>query len=215
MSCRTSVVAFAVLMMNAVPAQSGYVLGVGVSSCGKWMEARKVRGTPAEVMLTSWVYGYLSAEAALLASEARGAVLLGRNSETLIEKADILNPKYTNANAINEWMDNYCRAHPLETVADALRVLLADLKEKTGYLEEAVCETSDLESEGRAGCRQDFESTKQSAMSDARALFTLNSAKLQWPRPKPAITAKPPQAQAVDSQPAVSEGTSLRESRAP
>jgi hypothetical protein len=209
MSCRTSVVAFAVLMMIAIPAHPGYMLGIGASSCGKWMEARKVRGTPAEAMHTSWVYGYLSAEAALLASDARDAVLLGKNSQTLIERADILNPKYINANAINAWMDNYCRVHPLETIADALRVLLAGLKEKTGYLEEAVCETSDLESEGRAGCRQTFEGTQRSVMSDARAL------KLHRPHPKPAATAKPPQVPAVVSQSAVPEETSLSESRAP
>jgi hypothetical protein len=215
MSCRTSVVAFALLVMIAVPAQSGYVLGVGASSCGKWIESRKARGTPAEVIHTSWVYGYLSAEAALLASDARGAVLLGKNSQTLIEKADILNPRYINPNAINAWMDNYCRAHPLETIADALRVLLASLKEKTGYLEEAVCETSDLEAEGRAGCRQTFEATRQSAMSSARALLILSNAKRHWPRPKPTTTAQPPEEHAVASQSAPPEETSLREPRAP
>lgn len=215
MSCRTSVVAFAILMMIAIPAHSGYVLGAGASSCGKWMEARKVRGTSAEATHTSWVYGYLSAEAALLASDARGAVFLGKNSQTLIEKADILNPKYIDVNAINAWMDNYCRAHAFETIADALRVLVAALKEKTGYLEEAVCETSDLEAEGRSGCRKAFDATKQSAMSDASASLTLNNAKLHWPRPKPATPAHPPQAQAVVSQSAVPEETSLRESRAP
>jgi hypothetical protein len=83
--------AFAALMMIAIPAHLGYMLGIGASSCGKWMEARKVRGTSAEAMHTSWVCGYLSAEAALLASDARDAVLLGKNSQTLIERADILN----------------------------------------------------------------------------------------------------------------------------
>jgi hypothetical protein len=215
MSCRASVVAFAVLMMIVMPAHSAYVLSVGASSCGKWIDARKARGTPAEVMHTSWVYGYLSAEAALLGREARGAVFLGKNSQTLIEKADILNPKYINVNAINAWMDNYCRAHSLETITDALRILLARLKEKTGYLEEAVCETSDLEPEGRAGCRKAFEATKQSVMSNAGASLTLNNERLHWPRPKPAATAQPPQAQAVVSQSPVPAATLLGESRAP
>jgi hypothetical protein len=214
MPCRTSVVAFAVFMI-AVPAYSGYVLGVGANSCGKWMEARKLRGTPAETMHTAWVYGYLSAEAALLTSEARGAVFLGKNRQTLIEKADILNPKYIDANAINAWMDNYCRAHPFETIADALRVLVAGLKDKTGYLEEAVCETSDLEAEGRVGCRKAFEATRKSVMSDVSASLTLNNAKLHWPRPKPVTPPQPSQAQAVVNQSAVPEETSLRESRAP
>jgi len=209
MSCRASVAAFAVLVMIGIPAESGYVLGVGAGSCGKWMEARKVRGASAEVMHTSWVYGYLRAVAALLESDARGAVFLGKNSQTLIEKADILSPKYVDTDAINAWMDNYCRVHPLETIADALRVLLAGLKEKTGYLEEAVCETSDLEAEGRAGCRKAFEATKQSVVSDASASPPVNNAKLHWPRPKTATSAQPPQALAVP------EETSRRESRAP
>lgn len=214
MSCRASVAAFATLMMIAMPAHSGYVLDVGASSCGKWIEARKVRGTPAEVTHTSWVYGYLIAAAARLESDARGAVLLGENNQTLIEKADILSPKYIDANAINAWMDNYCRAHPLETIVDALRVLLAGLKEKTGYLEEAVCETSDLEAAGRGACRKAFETTKRSVVDATVASLTVNNTKLHRPRPKSPTSAQRPQAQAVVSQSAVS-GIPRRGSLAP
>lgn len=215
MSCRVAVVAFTILMTIATPAGSGYVLDVGASSCGKWMEARKVRGAPAEVMHTSWIYGYLSAVAASLESDARGAVFLGKNSQTLIEKADILNSKYIDASAINAWMDNYCRSHPVETIADALRILLAGLKEKTGYLEEAVCETSDLETEGRTICRQSFEATKRSVVIDGSTSLTLNNEKLHRPRPKPATSAQAPQGQAVVSQSAVPAETSRRESPTP
>jgi hypothetical protein len=159
-SCRESVVAFVMLWLSAMPAGSGYVLDVGASSCGKWIEARRLQGAPTQGMHTSWIYGYLSAAAASLEGEARSAVFSGKNNKTLIEKANILSPKYIDADAVNGWMDNYCSAHPLETIADALRFLLAGLKVKTGYLEEAVCEASDLEQEGRAGCRKAFEATK-------------------------------------------------------
>jgi hypothetical protein len=203
MSYRTTVMAFTMLVMSVMPTRSAHVLEVGGDSCGKWIEARRARGTAAEVMHTSWVYGYLSAAAALLEGDARGAVFLGKNDQTLIEKADILNPKYIDANAINAWMDNYCRAHPSEMIADALRVLLAGLKEKTGYLEEAVCETSDLGEEGRAGCRKAFEATKRSAVSTSEnswpASVTAHDGKLHRPRPNPAGSAQAPQ-----TQPAVS-----------
>jgi hypothetical protein len=197
MSYRTTVMTFAMLVMSAMPARSAHVLEVGGDSCGKWIEARRARGTVTEVMHTSWVYGYLSAAAALLEGDARGAVFLGKNNQTLIEKADILNPKYIDANAINAWMDNYCRAHPSEIIADALRVLLAGLKEKTGYLEEAVCETSDLGEEGRAGCRKAFEATNRSAVSTlgdfGPASVTVHDGKFHRPRPKPAGSAQAPQ----------------------
>jgi hypothetical protein len=90
---------------------------------------------------------------------------MGKNDQSLMEKADILNPKYIEASAVNAWMDKYCQAHPLEKIADAILVLVSELKQKTGYLEEAVCETSDLTQEGRAICRKAFEQTKRSGVS--------------------------------------------------
>jgi hypothetical protein len=218
--CRASVVAFAMLVLSAIPAGSGYVLDVGASSCGKWTEARRVRGTLAEGTHTSWIYGYLSAAAALLEGEARSAVFLGKNNKTLIEKANILSPKYIDADAINAWMDNYCSAHPLETIADALRFLLAGLKVKTGYLEEAVCETSDLEQEGRAGCRKAFDATKAATgltlEGGSPASLTLNSGNPHRLRPTPATPVQPTIVQSLMQwlNVAAPEGGSRRDSSA-
>lgn len=192
MICRASAVALTTLVMSAIPAYSGTALDLGANPCGKWSEARRVRGGPAEATQTAWVFGYLSAAAATLDGEARGAVFLGKNDQTLIEKADILNPKLIDANAISAWLDKYCRAHPLEKIADALRVLLAELKEKTGYLREAVCETSDLEEEGRGRCRKAFEETKRSAVS---TLDDIVAGSLNGKTRRPAGPAKPPQGQ--------------------
>jgi hypothetical protein len=222
---RASVVAFAILMMSAMPAGSGYVLDIGGNSCGKWIEARRVHGSLTEGLHTSWIYGYLSAAAALLGGEAKSAVFLGKNTKTLIEKADILNPKFIDANAINAWMDNYCNAHPLETIVGALSVLLAELKVKTGYLKEAVCETSDLEQEGRAGCRKAFEaiegSTVPTSELGSRTSLTLNNGKPHRPRPKPAAPAQSAQGQPISVQSlmqwlnAVPEQTARRDSSTP
>jgi hypothetical protein len=221
---RASVVAFALLMMSAIPAGSGYVLDIGDSSCGKWIEARRVHGTLIEGMHTSWIYGYLSAAAALLAGEARSAVFFGKNNKTLIEKADILSPKYIDADAINAWMDNYCGAHPLERIADALRVLLAGLKVKTGYLEEAVCETSDLEQVGRAGCRKAFEAIKGSILptleGGSQASLIPNNRKPYRPLAKPAAPAQSAQGPPIIVQSlmqwlnATAEGAPRRDSSA-
>jgi hypothetical protein len=216
---RTSVGALAMLMLSAMPAHSGYVLDLGANSCGKWTEARLVHGTPAEETHTSWVYGYLNAAAALLEGEARSAVFFGTNDKTLIEKANILSPRYIDANAINAWMDNYCRTHPLETIADALRVLLAGLKVKTGYLEEALCETSDLQQEGRAGCRRDFEATKVATAPtlDGGSPASLNGGTPRRLRPRPPTPVQPTVVQSLMQwlNGAAPEGGPRRDSSAP
>jgi TPR repeat protein len=167
---RTSIAALAVVLTSGMPAFSEYALDVGANTCTKWVEAREVRGGLVDVMHTAWLYGYLSAAAARLQGEARSAVFLGKNDQRLIEKADVL--RSIEANAINAWMDQYCQAHPLDKIADAVHVLVSELKQKTGYLQEAVCETSDLKEEGRASCRKAFEETKRSAEASQRHLDT-------------------------------------------
>jgi hypothetical protein len=165
MICRISVAVLAIVLASVMPAFSEYALDVGANTCTKWVEARKVRGGLADVVHAAWLNGYLSAAAALLQGEARSAVFQGKNDQRLIEKADILNPRYIQANAIDAWMDKYCHAHPLEKIADAVPILVSELKQKSGYLQEAVCENSDLKEEARAICRKAFEETRRSAVS--------------------------------------------------
>jgi hypothetical protein len=167
---RTSMAAFAVMLTSVMPAFSEYALDLGANKCTKWVEAREVRGGSADVMYAAWLYGYLSAVAALLQGDARAVVFLGKNDQRLIEKADIL--RYTEATAINAWMDQYCQAHALDKIADAIHVLVSELKQKTGYLQEAVCEISDLKEDDRISCRKVFEETKPSADSSQRHLDT-------------------------------------------
>jgi hypothetical protein len=206
MICRTSIAAIAIWAMSAMPAFSGYALDVGANACTKWVEARRVRGGPADTMHTAWVYGYLSATAGLLVGEASGAVFMGKNELSLIEKADILNPKHIDANAINAWMDKYCQAYPLEKIADAILLLVSELKQKTGYVEEAVCETSDLKQEDRASCRNTLEATKRSGLSLLENRVTPPAGKPQRPRPKPADLVRSPQGQPAVGQPQTQAG---------
>jgi hypothetical protein len=202
---RSCVAALAILAISAIQARSAYVLDIGSNSCEKWVEARKVRGAIPEVMHTSWIYGYLSSAAALLEGEAGAAVLLGKNNQTLIEKADILNPKYIDANAINAWFDNYCLAHPLERLADAITVLLIALKEKTGYLREAVCETSDLQQEGREGCVKALEATKRAVTSTLEDVGQASPTDALR-RSKPVPPSSPPQARPAAGPPQTHQG---------
>jgi len=205
MICRTSIAAIAIWAISAIPAFSGYALDVGANSCTKWVEARRVRGGPTDTMHTAWVYGYLSATAGLLVGEASGAVFMGKNELGLIEKADILNPKLIDANAINVWMDKYCQAHPLEKVADAVLVLVSELKQKTGYVEEAVCGTSDLGQEDRASCRKTLEETQRSGVSLLEDRVT-PAAKLPRPRPKPSDLVRSSPGQPAVGQPQTQAG---------
>jgi len=173
---RTSIAAFAVVLTAVMPAFSEYALDVGANTCTKWIEARKIRGGLADVKHAAWLRGYLSAAAALLQGEARSAVFMGKNDQRLIEKADIL--RQIEATAIDAWMDKYCQAHPIDKIADAIRVLVSELKQKTGYLQEAVCEISDLREGDRASCRKAFGETKQPAPSSQRRLNTFEIALL-------------------------------------
>jgi hypothetical protein len=125
---------------------------------------------------------------------------MGKNELSLIDKADILNPKLVDANAINAWMDKYCQAHPLEKIADAILLLVSELKQKTGYVEEAVCGTSDLKQEDRASCRNGLEETKRSGVSLLEDRVT-PAAKPPRPRPKPPDLVRSSQGQPAVGQP--------------
>jgi hypothetical protein len=124
---------------------------------------------------------------------------MGKNELSLVEKADILNPKHIDANAINAWMDKYCQAHPLEKITDAILALVSALKQKTGYLEEAVCETSDLAQEDRASCRKTLEETKRSGVSLLEDRVT-PAGKPHQPQPRPAGPVRSPQGQPAVGQ---------------
>src|SRR5215475_14515999 len=193
MICRTSVAAFTILATCAAPALSAPVLDVGTNACTKWIDARRASGGGADVTHTAWLYGYFSSAADFLHRDATVSVILGRNGQPLIDKADSLNPKYTDAAAINAWMDRYCRAHPTDKIADAAAILVSELKQKTGYLQEAVCETSDLKDEGRATCRNAFAETRRTAIlsweNDATGTVVPDS-KAQQRQPRQAT--KPP-----------------------
>jgi hypothetical protein len=81
--------------------------GVGGQSCGVWVDARKRNEARSQ---GNWVLGYFSA------LNLWGVI--GRDNDAL---------KNVDANAIYHWLDNYCQANPLETIASAVGNLAREL----------------------------------------------------------------------------------------
>jgi len=78
----------------------------GAASCEKWIEARKNQDSdPMALLLSVWVSGFIS-----------GA----RSTGTEL--------KYIDPSARVNWIDNYCKARPLEDVASAAEQLVIELR---------------------------------------------------------------------------------------
>jgi hypothetical protein len=67
-------------------------MGIGAASCGKWSEPHTAGALEAK-----WVVGFVS-----------GANMFTEN--------DIIDRPEVDYAALMAWMDNYCKAHPLDTV---------------------------------------------------------------------------------------------------
>jgi hypothetical protein len=90
------------LASGAANAQIGTraALGVGVvTSCGKWTELRRTRGSGNWNFAANWALGFLS-------------------SAATFSDYDILNG--LDSDGVFGWLDNHCRAFPLESLPDAL-----------------------------------------------------------------------------------------------
>jgi hypothetical protein len=88
-------VILAVALMTGSGQDMVNMIGLGNASCGKWIEVRCDRR---DLAFEQWVLGFLS-----------GAAWKGPQ--------DPLHEVGTAA--VDAWMDNYCRAHPLEAIVDA------------------------------------------------------------------------------------------------
>jgi hypothetical protein len=88
--------------------ESYQILGPGVGTCGSWTEVRRAGGAPQQVA-SAWVLGYLTAYNEFVAAD--GNVAAGADPDRVLA-----------------WIDNYCRAHPLDNLALAARSLVDALK---------------------------------------------------------------------------------------
>lgn len=85
--------------------QTHYFYGAGLESCGSWTAMRRLEKTSNYYADVAWIQGFLS---------AAGAYFLTA-------------PRETDADAIDGFVDNYCRDHPLEKLSLAAHALVNEL----------------------------------------------------------------------------------------
>jgi hypothetical protein len=87
------------LMVGSAEAGSASLMGAGLAPCGKWTEER--RHSPAHEYI-NWIFGFLS-----------GVGYAGPSEVDPLRGVD--------SPGLKAWVDNYCRAHPLERIVDAAK----------------------------------------------------------------------------------------------
>jgi hypothetical protein len=108
-------IVFLVVLLGAFPISKTHAagrdyFGVGGDSCAVWIDARAKRNTSSH---GSWVLGYVSA--------LNLWNVIGQRKDAL---------KNTDGPAIYLWIDNYCRANPLENIATAAGALARELNDR-------------------------------------------------------------------------------------
>ena len=104
----------AAVALFAVPsyASDQYVIfGAGGRPCGNWLQVRS-QALPDSAVLQSWVLGYVTSV----------------NANVLTVGQDVA--KGDNPEALFTWIDDYCAAHPLDSVARAAGSLVDSLRTK-------------------------------------------------------------------------------------
>jgi hypothetical protein len=89
-----------VLGLSAQVAAAYEALGPGVISCGTWTTERRTPSSITANMAESWVLGFLS-----------GIGFIGQNGSDPL--------RGFHADAVRGWIDDYCKANPLDTVGKA------------------------------------------------------------------------------------------------
>jgi len=96
-----AVVFLTIFFAQPTAAYGKTIIGAGVITCGKWLSDRQSNNYSSP----NWVLGFLSGVA-------------------VFSGLDPLNN--LDADAVRHWMDNYCRAHPLVDITDALRAFVKE-----------------------------------------------------------------------------------------
>ena len=102
-----------VLAVAATSALAGPINGAGATSCGTWVEHRK-NGTYFPHL--NWVLGFVSSY--------NYYVYIGKRENGVFGTADY--------NFVSDWMDNYCKDNPRETVYAGTLKLIAELRSHPG-----------------------------------------------------------------------------------
>lgn len=86
------------------------VLGMGNKSCGSWVADRKAK-SGVDLVEEAWVLGFLSAYNEF-----------GPEADDVTAQTDVA--------GVSGWIDNYCTAHPLDTIALAAQALIVELNKR-------------------------------------------------------------------------------------
>ncbi|HET7832130.1 MAG TPA: hypothetical protein VFK88_04110 [Gallionella sp.] len=97
------------LLLFTTSSFAGEIQGAGSSTCGAWLQYRGANQYYGEL---HWIQGFISSY--------NQYVYSGKNPNGIFGSAD--------SNALAAWMDNYCRANPLDTVYRGTLVLVDELK---------------------------------------------------------------------------------------
>lgn len=104
---RCRALASALLIATVVPASAKYLIGAGTQYCSKWTMEHQTKTVTASQQ-NAWILGFVSAMNAAEPNEP-----------------DFL--KQPDADALVDWISNFCRARPLEYIEDAARALVIEL----------------------------------------------------------------------------------------
>jgi hypothetical protein len=96
----SAALAVALMMTGSAEATDFHMVGVGSSSCGSWTASR---GGQTTGIYEQWVVGFLSGV---------GYEGTGQGDDPLAG---------VDANGVWAWVDNYCRAHPLDQIVMAAK----------------------------------------------------------------------------------------------
>lgn len=103
-----------VIFASATMAQAAnqyVIVGAGSRPCGSWLQLRS-QSNPDTAVLQSWVLGYLTSV----------------NANVLTVSQDVADG--ATPDALFSWIDDYCAAHPLDSLARATGSLLESLRAK-------------------------------------------------------------------------------------
>ena len=92
-------------------------MALDTNSCGSWVESRHSRSQWPGGVFLNWAFGYLQ-------GFSEGVNVFGQlqhpaTMEDLLAKADVP--------AMKNWLDNYCKAHPLDSFSKAVNQLGVEL----------------------------------------------------------------------------------------
>ncbi|HYM72167.1 MAG TPA: hypothetical protein VET89_04235 [Stellaceae bacterium] len=105
-----ALLAASLALSSPIYAASEYtILGAGSRPCGAWLQARS-QAVPESGVMQSWLLGYITSF----------------NAHNLTLTSDIA--AGTNADGIFAWVDDYCSAHPIDSVARAAASLIGVLR---------------------------------------------------------------------------------------